>query len=73
MLGQTHCGQSLQKEWSFTVGVDYYLSELLHAIGCKYHNDVLTRYIFACQPNENGKVEAAVKTVKQLTPNCKVE
>ena len=71
--GQTRCGQSLQEEWSFTMGVDYCLSELLHVIGFKYHNDVLTRYISACQSNENGKVEAAVKTVKRLTPNRKEE
>lgn len=30
MHGQTRCGQSLQEEWSVTLGVDYYLSELLH-------------------------------------------
>ena len=39
----------------------------------KYHNGVLTRYISACQSNENGKVEAAVKTVKRFTPNRKEE
>ena len=63
--GQTRFGQSLQEEWSFTVSVDYYLSELLHVIGFKYHNYFLTRYISACQSNENGKVEAAVKTVNK--------
>lgn len=37
----------------------------------KYHNDVLTRYISACQSNENGKVEAPQTAKKSRKLSCR--